>query len=300
LASWLVAAGQPDPGRSGIIDASYFYRSAEKLLAPMLFAAAKTGRTMSQVVSWTDTRALDEVAAILLGAGSPQACDAWTATMKRDSRSLDAIVSTTETVIAAFADPLVGAATEASDFTPADLLSTRGTLYLVGPIHEQQRLRATMVALVKAVLAYAYDHGPLTDPLLLVLDEAANIAPIPDLDQVASTAAGVGIQIVTVVQDLAQLEARYGDRSRTIISNHRAVLGLAGLKDLGSLRALSELVGDHEVARVSRTHGSDGRSSQATATEHRRLAPVESLRRMKPGNGLLLYGSARPVKVTLR
>jgi hypothetical protein len=63
---------------------------------------------------------------------------------------------------------------------------------------------------------------------------------------------------------------------------------------------LSELVGEHEVPRKSRTSGSDGRSSHATALEHRRVATVDQLRRMKIGTGLLLYGSARPARLTLR
>ncbi len=42
-----------------------------------------------------------------------------------------------------------------------------------------------------------------------MLDEAANVAPIPDLDALASTGAGQGIQLVTVFQDIAQVNARY-------------------------------------------------------------------------------------------
>ena len=50
----------------------------------------------------------------------------------------------------------------------------------------------------------------------------ANIAPLPNLDGLASTAAGQGVQLVTVVQDLAQMRARWGDRAATIVNNHRA------------------------------------------------------------------------------
>jgi type IV secretion system protein VirD4 len=71
--------------------------------------------------------------------------------------------------------------------------------------------------LVTRVIEAAYDRAarqgrPLDPPLLVVLDEAANVAPLAELDVLASTAAGHGIQLVTVWQDLAQLTARYGPR----------------------------------------------------------------------------------------
>jgi hypothetical protein len=65
----------------------------------------------------------------------------------------------------------------------------------------------------------------------VVLDEAANIAPLRDLDTLASTAAGQGIQLVSVFQDLAQISARYGERAATVVNNHRAKVLLSGISD---------------------------------------------------------------------
>jgi type IV secretion system protein VirD4 len=44
----------------------------------------------------------------------------------------------------------------------------------------------------------------------------------------ATTARGQGIQLVTVWHDKSQLEARYGPKASTILSNHRAKLFLSG------------------------------------------------------------------------
>lgn len=59
-----------------------------------------------------------------------------------------------------------------------------------------------------------------SDPI--VLDEAANVAQIPELDGLASTGAGKNIQVVSVFQDRAQVTARYGKRAQTIVNNHHA------------------------------------------------------------------------------
>ena len=89
------------------------------------------------------------------------------------------------------------------------------TLYLCAPAHDQRRLTPLFVSVMRQIIEHVYDHvtrgrRPLDPPLLVVLDEAANIAPLSDLDALAATAAGHGIQLVTVWHDLAQINARYG------------------------------------------------------------------------------------------
>ncbi len=89
---------------------------------------------------------------------------------------------------------------------------------------------------------HAYERAtetgkPLDPPLLLVLDECANIAPLRDLATLASTGAGQGIQLVSVFQDMAQINAVYGrDRAPTIVSNHRAKVILSGIADAADAR----------------------------------------------------------------
>jgi type IV secretory pathway TraG/TraD family ATPase VirD4 len=293
VASWLVGAARP-PGTDR--DA-FWYQSASKLLAPVLLAAALEGADMAWVVQTVDARRFKAVHEALDHPTEQPAQAAMMAVLGRDERQVSSVVATLETTLQCFSDPLVAAATSSSQFTPARLFAEGGTLHVVAPLHEQERLAPLFTALVRTILAEAYEsQRPPPPGLLVVLDELCNIAPIEDLPQVASTCAGVGVQLVSVVQDLAQLEHRYGPaRSRTIVSNHACVVALAGCKDLGTLRLLSDLVGDHEVERVTRHH--DGKRS--TAPERRRLAPVEQLRLLPRGSALLLAGSDRPVRLKL-
>ena len=46
--------------------------------------------------------------------------------------------------------------------------------------------------------------------------------------------------------------------------------------------------------------GSDGRHSTNESTSYRPLLPVEDLRRLRPGEGVLLYGHLRPTPIRLR
>jgi type IV secretion system protein VirD4 len=295
------------PARSGLSDAAFWYAAAAKQLAPLLLAAQRDGATMADVVRWNNLGDFAEPLAALDDAGDGEAAIALAACGARDDRIRSSVATTLETVLSPFEDPVVAASTASCDIDPSRLLAGPNTLYLCGPSHEQSRVQGLFASLVAAVVAEAVGRvscsgRPLDPPLLVVLDEAANIAPLRDLDSLASTGAGMGIQLVTVVQDLAQLAARYGEpRARTIANNHRAKVVLSGVADLSTLDLLSGLVGEAAVREETITHDlQDGRRTRATATVFRRLAPTDELRRIPPGTGVLVYGHLPPVRIRLR
>jgi type IV secretory pathway TraG/TraD family ATPase VirD4 len=228
----------------------------------------------------------------------------------RDDRQRSAVFTTAETVVEAFADPdVVGCeapfAASALNIDAAHLLNGNHTLYLCAPAHDQRRLRPLFATLVSQVIAEAYRRGMregkgLDPPLLVVLDEAANVAPLAELDVLASTAAGHGVQLVTVWQDLAQLNARYGTKGPSVVNNHRAKVFLSGIADPGTLDHASQLAGEEDRTTRSTTVDRFGSTSTTEASSPRRLVPPDALRRMPPGTGLLLYAHLAPVKVTLR
>jgi type IV secretion system protein VirD4 len=294
------------PSQGGLSDAAFWYSAAAKLLAPLLLAAARGGRSMGEVVRWTNLQEAEEVRLLLELAGEPAALDALVAGLSRDERIRSSIYTTLETVLAPYEDPVVAASADGSDIDPSVLLEGAHTLYLCGPAHEQARVQGVFTALVDAVVHAAVIRadrlGPLDPPLLVVLDEAANIAPLPDLDRLASTGAGMGIQLVTVCQDLSQLAARYGpDRARSIANNHRAKVALSGIADVGTLDTLSGLAGEQAIREQTFTTDlREGRRSTSSAITYRRLAPTDGLRRIPPGRGVLIYGHLPPARLTLR
>lgn len=299
-AAWLTSSAR-DPS---LRESDFWYATAAKLLAPYLFAAATSGRTMADVVRWLDTQEEQEVRFELELAGVPEAVHAVEASWAREDRQRSSVFTTAETIVDTFADPAVAASATGCDITAERLLDGgRHTLYVCAPAHEQTRLRPLFTTLLQQLLAAAYERsaarGLLDPPLLLVLDEAANIAPLPDLDALVSTAAGVGIQVVTIWQDAAQIHARYGDRAATVLNNHRAKLALSGISDPKTLSYLSELGGDTLADRVSRTTGLDGTRSATVAQHAERLVAAPTLRTLSRGAGLLVYGALPPARLRL-
>ncbi len=277
-----------------------------KFLAPMLHAAAVKGLTMRDVLHWLDTREDGDISAILKTTGVQAAIDAWEASQSRTDRAVDSLYATAEEVLHVYGNERVAAWTEGHNLDLDYFLQGDNTIYLYAPAHQQRLLRPLFETITQQVVAAAQEKAArspdgMLDPRLgLFLDEAGNCAALSELDVLATTARGQGIQLVTVWHDKSQLEARYGTKASTILNNHRAKLFLSGLADLSALELGTKLIGERQQVEQSRSMGSDGRHSLNESSLYRPLLPVEDLRRLRPGEGVLLYGHLRPTPIRLR
>lgn len=316
-----VAADLTEVAKSGgtTADGEFWYAMAAKLLAPLLYAAARGDKTMEDVVGWVDTQEVGQVMELLERAPEPQALSAAQAAWLREERQRSSVYTTAESVLEPFAEPGMapshphGRSAGANAHGPGPhpamidagaLMAGNHTVYLCAPAHDQRRLVGLFTAVVKDVIQTAFttasrQGGALEPPLLVVLDEAANIAPLAELDGLASTCAGHGVQLVTVFQDMAQISARYGARSATVVNNHRAKVFLSGISDPATLEHASQLVGEHHQLFPSFTRDPGGGRSTTYSPTPRPLLPGDALRRMAPGSGVLVYGALPPVRLGL-
>ncbi len=307
-ARWIVDAGSDARPAS---NARFWANLGGKLLAPLLYAAAGTGRHLSDVARWVDRRDVHEVEAALRQLADPDALDAWLSSRAREERVRESVYATVETVLRAFTSPSVRAATT---LVPGDIrrgraldvsrfLDRHATLYLVSPAHEQARLRPLFEALIQAVLREAHERHsrtgrPLDPALLVMLDEAGNIAPQRNLNEHLSIGAGQGIAFCTIWQDLAQITGIYGpDHAATIINNHTARLYLAGSSDVETLSTLSATIGTEQQSRATVTIGGTGQRSTSYTDHDRPAAPVQELRQLPFGHAVLLYGRLPAAKI---
>ena len=207
---------EASPSRTGLTEGAFWFAAAAKLLAPLLLAAAAGARSMADVVRWIDLQESGR------GGGAPRrgrrarGGRGPVCRLGRDERIKSSIYTTLETVLAPVAGSAggrLGRVARHRPGRPGRPVPTRCTC--AGRPTSSSGCRASSrrwsASVVNAAVERVQRTGrPLDPPLLLVLDEVANIAPLRDLDTLASTAAGLGIQLVTVCQDLAQLSTRYG------------------------------------------------------------------------------------------
>lgn len=290
----------------GLEDAGYWYAAAERLLAPLLRAGHLAGGQMTDVLAWLEDEATEIPLAVLERAGEAEAARSGRSVFGLEERQRSSIYSTAHSLVAAYGDPDVSSSeSRLPRIDPGWLYGGESrTLYLSAPTRSQARLRPVFVALVRQVvdagLELAARSGRLSSPLLVLLDEAANIAPLDDLDQLVATSVGHGITFLTVWQDLAQIEARYGARWATIVNNHRAKVLYPGMSDPRTLELLSSLLGEAEVRERSLTRGEHGAASTSEVRSRAPVAPAGWLRQIPAGRCVLLYGRLPPALLRVR
>jgi type IV secretion system protein VirD4 len=309
----LAAAGELD--QRGVEGGDFWAIAAEQRLAPLLFTAACTGAGMDDVVRWAygqGARELYEALAQLTGsaqdeaqlAGAHAAYDSVRAFEAQAERTRSSIEATAQALLRAYRFARVARSARSCEITPDRLLDGNHTLYLIGDAKASKLLRPIFLALLSEVVERAYERatlagGRLARPLLLCLDEAGNVAPLPNLAEIASTAPSHNIQLVSIFHDLAQARARYGQQAETVVNSHRARMLLPGVADLETLRYFSSLAGEEEVGDHTRTTGAGG-TTRSSGRRRRPLVAPEELRQLPEGEALLLYGRIPPTRVRLR
>lgn len=301
MARWLTeAAALETDGKHS----SFWSGLGRKLLAPLLYAAANDGKDMSTVLAWTETQARQEPEAVLSRLGNQRALNSWTASWYRPDNTKGSVYATVETVLEAYADSKVLRSAESCHLWPDDILQQNATVYLVAPAHAQEKLRPLFEAFIMSVVRCAENRAAagqkLERGLLLMLDEAGNVAPLRDLPQLAATVRDLGITLATVWQDEAQIKRRYGGSAATVLNNHRAMLALSGITDMATLDYLSRLMGETEISRQSVTRQNGGMRSVSESPQERKLAPLDGLRQLPIGQALLIYGNLPPARLRLR
>jgi type IV secretory pathway TraG/TraD family ATPase VirD4 len=311
----LAAAAEVDT--KGVEGGDFWTVAAEQRLAPLLFTAARAGLGMETVVRWVygqGGRELDQTIARLTGEASTDeeaedvhaAYDALRAFEAQADRTRTSIEATPQGLLRAYRFRRVVRSAASSQITADALLDQSATLYLIGDAKASKLLRPLFLALLSEVIDRAYERatqagGRLADPLLLCLDEAGNVAPLPNLAEIASTAPSHNIQLISIFHDLAQARSRYGRQAETVVNSHRARMLLPGVADLDTLRYFADLVGEEEARDLARTTGAGAGGGTRTRSVRRRpLVAAESLRQLPDRHALLLYGRLAPAQIQLR
>jgi len=324
VASSLTETAPRPNGRDG---KDFWIARAEMILGPFLWLAAANSCPFSMVVHWAMERPekpgddvddwiyegfFERVAAI----GSVQlrselslVRETLYGQLSLHEKTVDSAFATLQTVVQPWMTPAV--ANSASGTSSVDLewlLSgtddTHNTFYLSAPPDEFARLGPVYGGAIDNLLRDVYRHvettgKPISPPLLVVLDEIANM-PMKMLPEYVSTLAGLGVQLVTIWQDFGQIFAAFGkETGDTLISNHMSKLFFRGIFSRATLGYLNELSGQEEVHTTaeSRDLRAVRRGSTNVAPQRVSLIPPNVVRQLPVGEALLIHGGLRPAHI---
>ena len=294
VAHGLVGSTRTAGGRTGgDPGADHWTERAQSLLAPILHAAALDGGDLTRVLSWIDRRQAAPALSILDHEGAVVAGDLLAGIAATDGREQSGIWSTASGVLAAYRSEAALATTVAPDFDPGSFCDSPSTLYICATGRHQALAAPLVVGLLTDVRAAAYARaarapgttGAGSAPVVLALDEVANIAPVPDLPAMVSEGGSQGVVTLACLQDLSQARGRWGPGAEGFLSLFGTTVVLPGIGDVRTLEALSCLAGEQEVTTWSRTAPAAGGGSLARAVVarlamgpgHRRLDPLPSV-----------------------
>lgn len=295
-----------------VSDSDFWAGQTETALRCLLHAAALDGRRAVDLYRWSLNPVLAEDAVTTLNR-HPSAASGWAdaleAAIHADPRTRDSVWLGVRQSLAALADPDVLAAVDPApgeEFNPATFLRESGTLYLLASAVSSGSCAPLVAAFVEDItetarsLAARSPGARLDPPLLLALDEIANLTPLPSLPQLMAEGGGSGITTLAVLQSLAQARNRWGEHAADAIWDAATVkLVLGGLAKYRDLDDVSRLLGEIDELTETRSQGRAGERSTSTSVRMVPVMPPSVLRTLPFGTGVLLLRHTRPVVIDL-
>ncbi|GII34613.1 type IV secretory system conjugative DNA transfer family protein [Planotetraspora mira] len=279
--------------------------AAQDLLCALFLAAASSGRTLRDVAKWLDTPSVPTPVDLLEAAGFTLLASSLRGAQNGAVETRDGIYQTARTATKALRDEAIIAWVTPSSlpvFDPDDFACGSDTLYLLSK--SRSAASPLIAALTDCTMRAAERRaermgGRLDPPMVVSLDEAANICRIADLPELYSHLGSRGIVPVTILQSYEQGVTVWGEAGMAAIwgAATRKVIG-AGVDSPRLARDLATLVGQHDVPVRSVSYA-DGRASEQISLRRQDILEPAAIRALSPGSALLLATGGRPALISL-
>ena len=142
--------------------------------------------------------------------------------------------------------------------------------------------------------------------MLFLLDECANVAPIPSLPSLLADGRGQNLTVIPIFQALAQVRSRYGpEDASTVFSATQIKLILGGADDADDCRDLSALIGERDdwyatTNRSSHALAIDTGATTSTSLRKIPILPPDAIRTIPFGSAVMLLSQADPLPLRMR
>lgn len=237
---------------------------------------------------------------------SEDCLDAFGRFLSSPENTLGNIISTFNAPLLVFANPLVDAATSASDFDVRDLRKERISIYIgIQPSHLGDAALIVNM-LFSQIVGLNTRELPENNPdlryqCLLVLDEFAALGKVGIIAKANAYISGYNIRLLTIVQSVSQLEAIYGAaETRTLVTNH-ALQILYPPREQKDAREYSEMLGFFTLKSIStgvnrpRAFGQLGSSSENASDQRRALMLPQELKELPENQQIIIAENTKPV-----
>jgi type IV secretory pathway TraG/TraD family ATPase VirD4 len=279
----------------------FWTAAAHDLLTSLLLAAGTSGRDLNEVYEWLNDPVLITPVDLLHAAGHHPAAASLRGRMHGAPETRDGVYETARTAAQCLRDDAIMAWVTPPDLRgeygldeldASGVATSRQTVYLLSK--DGAGAASPLVAaltdriLREATRAAERAAGRLDPPLVVVLDEAANVCRIADLPDLYSHLGSRGITPITILQSYKQGLRVWGDHGMdTLWSAATVKLIGPGLDDARLAEDLSRLIGEHDVPVRTLSYG-DRRTGQSMTVRRQRILGPEDIRALPRGTAILL------------
>jgi len=280
----------------------------DRIRSQLLAAAALDKRTMHDVYYWVSKETDVEPVDILRRQGYTSMADSLQGAFDLPPDTKGGMWACARMGLGWVEDPNIDAwwtpGLNRREFDPTDFVQSRQTLY---SLSVDSASATPLVAALTAVTCLAAEYraeshgGRLPTPMMVVLDEAANVCPWRELPQLYSHFGSKGICLQTLLQSWSQGVDVWGETGvAKLWSAANTALYAGGVKEVDQLERISKLIGTERADQVSRSISHGARTTSITEDgQERPIAPVEALASLPAWRGWLIASGARPVLVEL-
>lgn len=288
---------------------SHFYIMARNLVAAAIEVVVKATegeperRNLNTVADILSSPDLEDRLIAWRDAGedvSLPAARAAAAILSAGDKERGSILTTVSKAFAWTSSPPMRRFLEASDFDLDELLAGTTDVFLVVPVDQLARFSVFLRLLVNIVAGVAMrDMGRrnLARPLLLVLDEFARLGRMQKLVDVATVAAGAGIEALFVTQDRAQISSVYRDGEADTLLGSCATVRVfnLGRTDNKTAEWVAAGIGDRTV----RAHNQklEGKKNESGTEQRTKLLAVDQILELPSTDMLALFSGRPPLRL---
>ncbi|HEY8804372.1 MAG TPA: type IV secretory system conjugative DNA transfer family protein [Clostridium sp.] len=226
---------------------------------------------------------------------------------KAVEKTRSGIIISLLTTIGDYVDEDVAMFTEGSDFCLGDIGKKKIALYVIIPVMD-----STWEGLINLFFNQAFqelyrvgaeNNTKLPQPVIFYLDEFPNLGRFDDYEKFLATCRGYGIACCTVLQNITQLQDKYGkEQAESIIGNCGVKLCLGNVNDT-TAQYFSRLIGKStvkvETGSDSISHGEKGSSSSSNSYSYtgRNLMNADEILTMNPNESVCIITGKYPIKL---
>jgi len=291
-------------GGSRSVGSDFWTSAAHDLLTSLLLAAAVSDGDLTDVYEWLNDPVLPTPVALLRSAGHGAAASSLSGRMHGAPETRDGVYETARTAAQCLRDDAILRwvtlpSSPLAELSAAAVATSRQSVYLLSK--DGAGAAAPLVAaltdriLRHAVRAAERAGGRLDPPLVVVLDEAANVCRIADLPELYSHLGSRGITPVTILQSYKQGMRVWGEHGMDALWSAATVKLIGpGLDDARVAEDVSRLVGEHDVPVRTVSH-----ASVSVSVRRQRVLGPEDVRALPRGSALLLATGCRAALISL-